>query len=222
MTLACPILRGALAGLRWQVNGKGKIARVLLGTYEPEQTRRFAELLKPGMRVLDVGAHVGYYTLLSARLVGAAGRVAAFEPSPANLRVLRHHVSLNRLGNVTIVDAAVAGAEGTARFDLAHGSGTGQLAGDGGLEVRTVTLDAWCERQTFVPDLIKLDIEGAEASALPAAATILAARPPIFLSTHGVDVEARCKAFLASLGYGFTTLYGADGDAAREFLCEVQ
>jgi FkbM family methyltransferase len=222
MSVACPILRGPLAGLSWRL-GRGKVLRVLLGTYEPAQTERFVDLVRPGAQVLDVGAHVGYYTLLSARLAGSSGRVAAFEPSPANLAALKANVAGNRLANVTIVEAAVAGAVGTACFDLAHGSGTGHLTAAAGLEVPTVALDGWCAAHEFAPDVIKMDIEGAEAEALPAAVeTLRRCRPVLLLSTHGLDVEASCRAFLGDLGYDFESLYGADGDPAREFLCRPQ
>ena len=97
------ILRGSLRGKQWLAESGGKVLRVLGGTYEPEQTRAFEELVKPGDTVLDVGAHVGYYTLLSSVLVGASGRVFAFEPNPRNYHYLDQHVYLNRCRNVTTV-----------------------------------------------------------------------------------------------------------------------
>ena len=73
-----PILRGPLAGKKWLLASR---INFFLGTYEPEQTQAFQEIVRPGSVVYDVGAHYGYYTLLASVLAGPAGRVLAFEPS---------------------------------------------------------------------------------------------------------------------------------------------
>ena len=73
-----PILAGPLRGRGWLPASRGKLARIFLGTYEPEQTRLFQEHVRPGDTVLDVGAHVGYYTVLSAVLAVASGALWLF------------------------------------------------------------------------------------------------------------------------------------------------
>src|SRR5262245_39872732 len=80
--LSVPFVVGPLRGNWWQLASCGKLGRLLLGTYEPEQSRLFREHLRPGDQVLDIGASVGYYTLLSAKLVGTTGSVVSFEPDP--------------------------------------------------------------------------------------------------------------------------------------------
>src|SRR5438552_1598218 len=87
-----PLVVGPLRGNWWQLASGGKLARLMLGIYEPEQTTLFRTYLSRGDQVLDIGASVGYYSLLSARLVGESGSVVSFEPDPQNLKFLRGHV----------------------------------------------------------------------------------------------------------------------------------
>jgi FkbM family methyltransferase len=215
-----PILGGRLRGRWWLLESRGKLARILLGTYEPEQTRLFAETIRPGDTVLDVGAHVGYYTVLSAVLVGPAGAVWSFEPNPVNAGFLRRHAEINGLRQVRVEQAAVADAGGTARFDFGTGSGTGHLSSGGAIEVRTLRLDDVCAANSIVPRAVKIDVEGAEAAVLEGfAATIESARPVIFLSTHGPGPHARCVAWLRARGYRLSPIVGGSVESATELLC---
>lgn len=215
-----PILAGALRGRWWLVQSRGKIGRVLTGRYEPEQTELFRRWLAPGDVVLDVGAHAGYYTVLSAVLTGSAGRVWAFEPDPVNARFLREHVRINGLANVTLEQAAVSDRNGVAHFAHGGGSGTGHLDEQGALEVPTVRLDDFCERHGIAPRAIKIDVEGAELGVLAGAAeTLRSHRPVLFLSTHGADVHARCMEQLRAAGYRLAPVLGGDLETTTELLC---
>lgn len=214
-----PIIAGRLRGRWWLPASRGKILRILGGTYEPEQTRLFEELLRPGHTVLDVGANVGYYTLLASVLVGDPGRVHAFEPEPRNAGFLRRHASLNRRGNVRVEQAAVSDREGTARFDFGSGSGTGHLADSGAIEVRTLSLDDYCAQHGLAPHAIKIDVEGAEMSVLQGAReTLVRHRPILFLSTHGAEVHAAALALLRGLGYAVSPILGGDVEHTTEVL----
>ena len=214
-----PIVAGRLRGRWWLPASRGKILRILNGTYEREQTRLFERHLRPGATVLDVGAHVGYYTLLSSVLVGEAGRVHSFEPNPVNAEFLRRHVRINRLSNVRVEQAAVAERAGTARFDFGTGSGTGRLADAGALEVRTVRLDDYCAEHGLAPSAMKIDVEGAELSVLAGGRETLARhRPVIFLSTHGAEVHRASLQVLRGLGYTLSPILGSDLDATSEVL----
>ncbi len=220
MTVSVPIVAGALRGRRWLPASGGKVLRVLLGSYEPEQTTLFQRCLSPGDVAFDVGAHVGYYTLLAATRVGMAATVFAFEPNPRNLRHLRHHVEINGLENVEIVPVAVADAVGVARFEQGSGSGTGHLGDAGALEVPTLTLDAFVAQRGVVPQVIKIDVEGAELRVLHGARQLLQDHHPVlFLSTHGPGVHAACTALLRESGYRVEAVLGTDPAAAAELLC---
>lgn len=214
-----PIIAGRLRGCWWLPASRGKVLRILNGTYEGEQTRLFEQLLRPGGTVLDVGAHVGYYTLLASVLVGGSGRVHAFEPNPRNADFLRRHVRINRLRNVTVQQAAVSDRAATARFDFGSGSGTGHLADAGALEVLTLRLDDYCAEHGLAPTAVKIDVEGAEMSVLAGAAGTLARhRPTIFLSTHGPEVHAASLGFLRGLGYRLRPILGGDVESTTEVL----
>lgn len=215
-----PIVAGPLLGRWWLPQSRGKILRILGGTYEPEQTRLFQEHVGEGATVFDVGAHVGYYTVLSAVLVGVTGRVRSFEPNPVNCDFLRRHVSLNRLGNAGIENVAVSDSNGTASFAFGTGSGTGRLAADGTLEVRTVRLDDYCSEHDIRPDFVKIDVEGAELSVLRGAGHMIGEhRPVIFLSTHGHRVHMDCLGWLRERGYTLRPVAGTDLESASEVLC---
>jgi FkbM family methyltransferase len=214
-----PIIAGRLRGRWWLPASRGKVLRILNGTYEREQTRLFERHVRPGATVLDVGAHVGYYTLVSAVLAGPSGRVHAFEPNPRNAEFLRRHVRINRLDTVRVEQAAVSDRAGTARFDFGTGSGTGHLADAGALEVRTLRLDDYCAEHALAPAAIKIDVEGAEMSVLHGARETLARhRPVLFLSTHGAEVHAASLAFLRGLGYRVAPILGGDVEATTEVL----
>lgn len=215
-----PILAGPLRGRWWLPASRGKLLRIYLGTYEPEQTGLFERHVRPGDTVLDVGAHVGYYTVLSAVLAGPSGAVWSFEPNPTNAGFLRRHVEINGLAQVRVEQAAVSDAEGTARFDFGTGSGTGHLSSDGAIEVRTLRLDDVCAAHGVVPKAIKIDVEGAEAAVLEGGAkTIESARPVIFLSTHGPEPHAACVAWLRARGYALAPIVGGSVETASELLC---
>lgn len=214
-----PIVRGPLRGTGWLLASRGKILRVLLGTYEPEQTALFVRHVGPGGTFLDVGAHVGFYTLLGSRQVGPGGSVWAFEPDPTNARFLREHVRLNNADNVHVEQAAVAGEEGSARFGGGSGSGTGRLTGSGELAVRTVALDAFCERNGIAPTAMKVDVEGAEAGVIEGGEeTVRRTRPVIFLSTHGPEAHGRSVVLLRELGYTLTPILGGTVEGSSELL----
>lgn len=215
-----PIVAGPLRGRWWLPQSRGKILRIIGGTYEPEQTQLFRDRIAAGAIVFDVGAHVGYYTVLSAVLAGPNGRVFAFEPNPVNHGFLQRHVALNRLHNVTIENAAVSDRNGTAAFAFGTGSGTGHLDADGALSVRTLRLDDFVREKDVRPGFIKIDVEGAELDVLHGAAeTIESHHPVIFLSTHGTQVHGECLTWLRSRDYTLNPVDAADLETATEVLC---
>lgn len=147
------------------------IQALALGAYEPETVRLFTSRLRPGLTVLDVGAHIGYFTLLAARGVGTTGKVYAFEPLPDNNRLLRRNVDANGFtATVTVIDRAVTDQADHVRLhNSGRDAGTATLYTEGGtaIDVETISLDGWASEQEWPRiDLIKMDIEGAEVAAL--------------------------------------------------------
>jgi FkbM family methyltransferase len=215
--LVVPILQGPLRGKKWIV-GSGNHG-YWLGSYEMGTVARFAGAVPPGGTVFDLGANVGYYTLLSAVKTGPRGRVFAFEPLPRNLDYLRRHLALNRIANSTVVAAAVSDQGGTVRFAEDASTSRGRI-GAGGFEVPAVSLDEWAEKEGIPdPALMKIDIEGAEFQAIQGARRMLArTRPAIFLSTHSGKVHRECLSLLESLGYRCEALDGRPLERSREIL----
>jgi FkbM family methyltransferase len=214
--MAMPILQGRLRGKRW-------IARAhthgcWLGSYEIEKQKLFESRVRPGDTVFDIGANAGFYTLLASVIVGQMGHVYAFEPLPRNIHFLSAHVRLNRIPNVTIIEAAVSDKSGQAYFDDSPGSSMGHLAPEGKMGVDTVGIDELvAENQIGLPDYIKIDVEGAELLVLSGARkTLERARPSIFLATHGPAIHRECCAFLNDLGYTVEALSGEDLDNTDE------
>jgi FkbM family methyltransferase len=176
--------------------------------------------VRPGDVVYDLGANVGFYTLLAARLAGPTARVVAFEPVPRNLGYLRRHIALNQCENVTVVAAAVSDRSGTARFRDGPAHTVGTLARDGGgydgggydgggYDVEVVALDAY---PGPAPRVIKIDVEGAEADVLRGASRLLQeVRPIVLLSTHSTALRRECLGLLRDADYSVGPM---GGDAA--------
>lgn len=204
-----PVLAGPARGCKW-VAGSG-LHGFWLGTFERDKRALFEQHVRKGMTVFDVGANVGYYTLIASKLVGPTGKVIAFEPAPRNLAYLRQHVEMNGADNVQIIDAAVSDRAGTARFDDQE-SHQAHLAERGRIEVRTVAID---EQALPAPDVVKMDIEGGELLAIPGMrATLVKATPVVFLATHGEECAVLCIEELRALGY---TVNRLDGTGPAEF-----
>ena len=217
--LAFPILAGALRGYRWAPAAGGKVGRFFAGTYEADQTEVFCRHVTTGSTVIDLGANVGYYTLLAARMVGPEGRILACEPEPLNASYLRRHVQANRLANVVVEEVAVGAVSGRAGFTRGKGRGRGHFAADGELTVPVRTLDSLVQSNELSPGFLKIDVEGAEDDVLAGGAeTLEAHRPVIFLATHGRDVHEASCARLRALAYTLTSIDGRPFAQTRKVL----
>jgi len=172
-----------------------------LGTYEPNLRQAAQKWIKPGDVIYDVGANVGYISLLASNLAGRGGHVFAFEALPANIQRLTANISLNNLSNqVTITHAAVTGENTPVTFYMHKSGAMGKAEGSAGrdenyqdsITVDGLTLDHFVfTKKNPAPSLIKLDIEGGEGNALLGAKELLATHTPILLiELHG-KVAAR-------------------------------
>ncbi len=151
--------------------------RLYLGLYEKETQKWFRRLVKKGYRSFDVGGAGGYDALLISKLSGG-GEVVSFECEPPAVEEMRETFRRNPYP-ITAVEAFVS-----------------DLNEDGHL-----SLDAAAER-FFVPDFLKIDIEGAEDRALTGASAIIAARKPsMIVEVHGEETEDRCRSILRGYGY---------------------
>ena len=153
-----------------------------LGCMGREERATLQRIVRPGMTVLDVGANLGLYTVLFARLVGATGRVIAFEPDPALFALLRRNSTLNGFTNITAHNLALGSRSDRAMLrKMIFNSGDNTLGSDGSrcfrreVPIQVVALDE------FLPalhiDLVKIDVQGWEFEVLRGMDRILAACP---------------------------------------------
>jgi FkbM family methyltransferase len=152
------------------------------------QLTRFAEAIRAGDVVADVGAYRGTYTIIAAARVGSKGKVFAFEPTASNADAIAANVRLNAFDNRVVIEPAAVSAEtGTAQFFAWGEATTNSLAvrhSDAAtVEVRTVALDDYFSGQAL-PRVLKIDIEGAEILALRGAQRILASDARIICELH--------------------------------------
>lgn len=162
-----------------------------VGLYELDTLRAFRKVLRPGGWFVDGGANIGYFTMLAGRMVGPEGKVDAFEPDPGNRVRLESHLAQNPLTNVRVHPMAVWDRSETISMthpttdDFNHGMSGGyvdpNVAGER-YDVRGVRLD---ERIEGIPDLVKLDVEGAEFRAVKGMSTWLTSqKPPTLIIEH--------------------------------------
>lgn len=148
--------------------------------WNPEEYAALKTCVSDGATVLDIGANVGAYTLLFASWVGARGRVFAFEPATASRTGLLRHLAINGLSDRAIVSAeAVTDVSGEAAFVDAETHGDNRIVSRPGPHtsvVPSVSIDDFCARARVMPDVIKIDVEGAELAALRGARRTIAAR----------------------------------------------
>jgi len=176
-------------GHRMWLDDKDTLELAVHEVYEPMGTDLFKKEIQPGQIVLDIGANIGYYTLLAARLVGPTCRVYAFEPDPSNFKLLRKNVESNGYSNVVLINKAVSNQMGAARLYLsATNKGDHRLYDTGGekrsTEVEIVALDEFFKSLDKKIHFIKMDIQGAEAAALEGAKNLILANPDLKIFTE--------------------------------------
>lgn len=160
--------------------------------YELDVTAVFRRLLGPGMGVVDIGANIGYFTMLSASLVGPTGHVLAIEPNPRNARMLEASRRVNDFGQVTLSQTAAGPQTGLLVLHRSHSNGTTSAPPDALAALLHAETVPCIRPDALVPatrriDLIKVDVEGAEYLALLGCAGIIARDRPTIVSEFGPD-----------------------------------
>jgi FkbM family methyltransferase len=183
--------------------------------YESAVTGLILDKIKPGDTVLDIGANIGYFTLLFAQKAGPTGRVYAFEPSPENFALLKKNVEVNGYGNVTLVNKAVSDRTQTIKLYVSKTNlGDHHIydTGDGreSVDIECVRLDEFFPNLPTNISVVKVDVQGAEFQVMRGAGALLSSNPamtivsefwPYGLSRSGADPQA----YLDLLGeHGFT------------------
>jgi len=181
-----PIAGGVGAGLLF--DNAGGYPGYSLGTTEPEEQEALHRLVREGMTVINAGANIGFHAVILARLVGPSGRVVCFEPFPASAAAVRRNLALNGFTSRSdVIESAVSDSEGEAALMVEGGNAEFSIAkgkaenASQELAVSTVTIDAVVSRLGIVPEVITLDIEGAEVDALRGASCLINRHKPTFV-----------------------------------------
>ncbi|MGI8946319.1 MAG: FkbM family methyltransferase [Thermoleophilaceae bacterium] len=188
---------------------------VVRGTVEQEVQEALRRTLSPGDVVHDIGANLGFMALLAARMVGPAGRVVAFEPVPHSAAGARRNAELNGFSQLEVREEAVAAADGRVELAVVADASWSFLAERADhpltaevLEVASVTIDRLvADGEVPPPNLVKVDVEGAEGDVLRGMAeTMRTARPTIVCELH--DTNDEVADLLEAAGYSLENLNG--------------
>lgn len=194
-----PILFGRNKKFYW-IKGSG-VNSMWIGTYEKEKQNALRMMVKPGMICYDIGAHVGFYSLLFSRLTGSKGKVYAFEPLLRNIKFLKKHIELNNINNVTILNVGVS-----------EKSGYGYISGNDhftykisekGIKIKLISIDEEIQSGNLLPPyVIKIDVEGHELFVLKGAMSALKIYKPIILvALDNSETKNNVFNLLKSIGY---------------------
>jgi FkbM family methyltransferase len=178
-------------GLRF--DSRGGNPGYALGTSDMEEQNAIARHLSAGQVFYDIGANVGFFTTLAARLVGPQGQVYGFEPFPASAATARDNAARNGFTHVQIIEAAVSNFDGEAVFDVSNTITTFRLAKPGEdleqtahtIKVPVVRMDGQIAAGLRPPNVVMIDVEGAELEVLEGMReTLLSHRPTVICEVH--------------------------------------
>lgn len=183
------------------------------GDVEPEVQSVLQKHLRPGMVFYDIGANIGFFSLLAARLVGTQGRIVAFEADPEIAARLREHVTRNQVATISVEEKAVWSSSDPVSFARADAStspdrGLGRVVAEksdeksfGTIHVQAISLDEYVDGSAS-PDFIKCDVEGAEVEVFRGALKLLSERKPdILCEMHSEENRRVLLEQFAGFGY---------------------
>ena len=208
------IYTGSLKGYRFN----GGLAHKL-GIYELHLQNYIINSLHPGDVFYDVGAHIGFVSMLASKLVGHDGIVYSFEPLPANIKLLNKHLTENHIDNCLIVQKAVADHSGTINLHYDSSvSPTPSIHNTKGqsINVRSISLDEFSVDHEW-PDLIKVDVEGAEVEVLIGSKKLLVDEqaPAWIIEVHSKELEHSVRSILLDDGYRIQAIPHPDRTRSR-------
>jgi FkbM family methyltransferase len=204
------IREGRAAGLKIRTRGANPGYR--FGTTEPAVQEALADALAPGDVFYDLGANVGFFTLIAAKAVGPTGHVHAFEPEPETAAELRANVALNSLGQVQVHEVAITDSVGEAKLTNSKNKLRSRLDQRGTITVPTTMIDAL---DLPPPNLVKIDVEGAESRAIAGMRrTIRESQPTLLCEMHIVGTVKRASQMLEEWlpGYSVKPLEPSESD----------
>lgn len=201
-----------IQGHKMFLDSRDSLGLSIFGVHEPLTTKMVKKEVSKGDIVIDIGANIGYYTLIFASLVGENGKVFAFEPDPANFTILKKNIEINGYKNVVLVEKAVSNETNKLKLYL-HNSAENTIINMNNdypyIEIDAVRLDDYFIENNLCINFIKMDIEGAEGKALQGMTNLLKKNSgikvitefrPLGLKQSGISPEEFLKLLL---GFGF-------------------
>jgi len=176
--------------------------------YEEGTTKVFKRVLRKGMTVFDIGACTGYYSLIASKIVGEKGKIFAFEPHPINYKWLKRSIEINNFTNIIPLNKAVSDKSGSTirlfySIDNISDHSIVLTENRDCIEVETITLDKFCQENHILPDVVKMDVEGAEILVLKGMEKILEkCNEPILFIEFEYNQEDIVR-FLKEKGFDF-------------------
>lgn len=195
----------AKKGIKRMINGSSvrfpaRWSRYYEADYESDNYGYLKRTAKPGMHLIDIGAHLGLFSTVSSQLVGPSGKIVCFEPTPGTFAILKETLRMNGCANVTAVQGAVSSSVGTATFYVSQTAGCnanslvkgGMGAAAEGYEVKLYTIDSVTAEHALQPAIIKIDAEGAEYDVLRGGVTTFRQfRPKLILGLHPAFIKEK-------------------------------
>jgi FkbM family methyltransferase len=196
-----------------------RYARYYEDNYERDTFGFFEKNIKPNQTILDIGAHIGLYSVFFSKKLKNTGKVICFEPTPGTFSILKQTVELNHLENCKLVNAAIADKSGIMKFNLTTADGEGSNANSlvrtersvNSTEVKVFSIDEYRRSEELRIDVLKIDVEGYELNALKGAKeTFLTDKPIGILALHPESIK--------QLGQSLEQIW----DLLEEYKCQVE
>lgn len=195
------------------------------GEYEAAGHQLLNDFLRPGECFYDLGAHIGVFSMIAARIVQKQGTVLSFEPDPANAKVLAANAARNGFSCIRVIEAAAWSSNDTLQFVKSNPNSSGmeghiseKPAQGKAVNIRAVALDDFVSAgDNRPPDFIKMDVEGAESEALKGSVRLLREKRPLILcEVHSAENAHFVESFLQTSGYKFQWLNQASPSYPRQ------
>jgi FkbM family methyltransferase len=218
-------------GQKMFLDEKDSLSLSIWGIFEEFETKIVKEKIKKGDVVLDIGANIGYYTLIFAKLVGEKGKVFAFEPDPTNFSILKKNIEINGYKNVVLAQKAISDKNGKIKLYICEDNRGDHRIYDShnnrqSIEIEAIRLDDYFKDYNGNINFIKMDIQGAEGGATQGMSNILQKNNlkvisefwPMGLKKFGIDPEEYLK-LLTSSGF---RIYEVDEQRKEVIMTDIQ